>query len=142
MLKSAKISDYLSQYSVTWRLTMPSGCPPEDIEIADNHSFFRLTHDCNGNLDNSDLLTYSELDPQRDWGDKIPESLGLSLLVTIKHAEKLLKLPNIRRQNLSGIAEICLLPTDGVVKQTGRKGHYTWWQTTSYSISNRKPIKI
>lgn len=45
MLSPTKIHDYLSQYSATWRLTMPSGRPPKDVEIPDTHNFPRLTHD-------------------------------------------------------------------------------------------------
>lgn len=142
MLRPTKIHEYLSQYSVTWRLTMPSGCPPEDVEIPDSHNFLRLTHDEKGILTNEDLLTYSELDPHKNWGELLPLSKGLSLIATVAKAKKLLKLPNIRRQNLKGVAEICLIPTDGVVKQTSGQDHYTWWQTTSYNISHQNPVEL
>lgn len=141
MLRSAKIADYMSQYNVAWRLKMPSGCPPEDIDIPDSHILLRLTHCENGNLSFNDLLTYSELDPNKDWGEMLPYSLGLSLCETVEKAKKLLKLPNIRRQQLKGVAEILLMPTDGVVKQTGKKGHYTWWQTTSFQLGNHNDTK-
>lgn len=140
MLIPSKITDYKSQYSVRWKLSMPSDCPPEDIEIPDNHNFMRLTHDINGKLIEDDLLTYSEIYPDKHWDGKMVESYGLSLITSVDKAKALLKLPNIRKQNLQGIAEICLTPTDGVVKQTGGKEHYTWWQTTLFNISNHHPI--
>ena len=142
MLKPFKISEYKSKFSINWKLTMPNGCPPEDIEVPDEHKFVRLTHDINGTLTEDDLLTYSELYPDKDWGDKKFQSLGLSVNSTVEAAKRLLKLPYIRNNNLQGAAELCLVPTDGVVKQTGKKTHYTWWQTTSYVISNYTPIAI
>ena len=142
MLKAAKISEYQSKYSIDWKIEMPSGCPPEDIEIPIEHKLYRLTLDKKGSLTERDLITYSELEPNKDWGDHYFQSFGLSLITKISEAKKKLLLPNIRKQNLNGVAEVTLNPTDGVVKQTGRKDHYTWWQTKSFDISNHKPIEI
>lgn len=141
MLKAAKISEYLSTYEIEWKIAMPSGWPPEDIEIPFEHKLYRLTHDKNGSLTEEDLITYSELEPNKDWADNYFQSFGLSLITKISEARKKLLLPRIRKQNLKGITEINLNPTDGVVKQTGRKDHYTWWQTKSFDISNHNPVE-
>ena len=44
MLKQCKINDYVRHYTPQWSCQMPEGCPPEDVLVAEDHSFFRLAH--------------------------------------------------------------------------------------------------
>ena len=44
MLKPYKIADYISEYKPEWACTMPDGCPPEDVLVAEAHPTARTTH--------------------------------------------------------------------------------------------------
>lgn len=134
MLKSYKIADYIKEYKPKWTCEMPEGCPPNDILVAVAHRFFRLARHNNA-YSVDDFKSYSESDPNRNWGDMLPLAVGLSLIVNEAKARRNLKLPMFRQYK--GIISLTLNPTDGVVKQTGtHRSHYTWWRTTSFNMSN------
>lgn len=42
MLTPCKITDYISKFKPEWICTMPDGCPPDDVLVAEAHPFFRL----------------------------------------------------------------------------------------------------
>lgn len=132
MLTEKKLKDYLKEHKVTWKLQLPVDCPPEDILVSEQQAFFRMTA-IRDSLQPDDLKTFSEIRPNRDYGIAKNESFGLSLSSDRKSLEKTLKLPEQKRKPKgSGIAEITLNAEDGVVKNTFKKDHYTWWMTTSF----------
>ena len=142
MLVSQKINDYLEQYKVDWVTFMPENCPPVDIEVPHGHIFFRLTYGIDS-ISEKDLESYSETQPEKDWGDQLPLAVGLSVFGDEDKACKNLKLPYMRKNKIQGIAKVLLQPMDGVVKRTGKHlSHYTWWRTKSFSIQNIQMLQL
>ena len=140
MLIATTISEYLAQYPVQWKNEMPDGCPPLDVLIPDGHTFFRYTLFA-ARCEETDFLTYRQLNPDRDWGELLPLASGLSVINSLEKARRNLKLPMLRKYK--GIAELVLNPTDGVVQQTGvHLSHYTWWQTTSFNMNHVKMLPL
>lgn len=140
MLRSYKISDYISEYKPQWACTMPDGCPPDEVLVADNHPFYRLAINSD-TYSADDFKSYAEIDPQHNWGKMLPLAVGLSIIEGEAKARRNLKLPMFRQ--FKGIIALTLNPTDGVVKQTGvHRSHFTWWRTSSFQMSNLNMLAI
>ena len=138
MLQSETIYNYIKVYHPVWAIDMPDGCPPDEIDIPVNHSFFRLAQHVD-TFDALDFKSYAEAAPLRDWGERLPLAVGLSLIDNEAKARKSLKLPMFRKYK--GIIALVLNPTDGVVKQTGvHRSHYTWWRTKNFQMLNLKML--
>ena len=138
MLQEKNINDYLKEYPITWVCTMPEGCPPLTIMVPNDHRFYRYAKQAD-TYNEDDFKSYAELNPNKDWGTMLPLAIGLSLIDNEQKAKNNLKLPMLK--TFSGVIELNLNPTDGVVKQTGsHKSHYTWWRTTSFNLSNLKML--
>ena len=134
MLTPYKIISYCNEYKPEWTCEMPEGCPPEDVMVPTEHPFYRLALQADA-YSEDDFKSYAESAPQRNWGERLPLALGLSLIDNEIKARKNLKLPLFRRYR--GILALVLNPNDGVVKQTGSHlSHYTWWRTKSFSMLN------
>lgn len=119
---------------------MPEGCPPDEIMVPTEHQFFRLAIKANS-FNEDDFKSYAESNPQKDWGDRLPLAVGLSLIDNETKARKNLKLPMFRQ--FKGIIALTLNPTDGVVKQTGvHLSHFTWWRTKSFQMSNLTMLQL
>ena len=140
MLTKSKISTYIKEFKPVWACNMPAGCPPEDVLVPNEHPFFRLAIQADTCSDN-DFKSYAESNPQKDWGERLPLAVGLSLIDNEVKARKNLKLPMFRQ--FKGIIALILNPTDGVVKQTGvHRSHYTWWRTKAFQMSNLTMLQL
>ena len=140
MLIPYKIGQYCKEYNPQWTCTMPEGCPPDDVLAPKEHPFFRLAKQSNS-YDEDDFKSYAETDPTRNWGERLPQAVGLSLIDNEPKARKNLKLPMFRQYQ--GIIALTLNPVDGVVKQTGiHRSHYTWWRTRQFKMSNLTMLQI
>ncbi len=140
MLTPYHIDDYIKEFTPSWYCEMPEGCPPEDILVPKEHLFYRLAHRSDG-YDMDDFKSYSETCPNKDWGERLPLAVGLSIIDNEAKARKNLKLPMFR--TFKGIIQLSLNPTDGVVKQTGvHASHYTWWRTNTFVMKNLKMISL
>ena len=140
MLTPYKISTYSEEFKPEWACVMPAGCPPEEVLVPSEHPFFRLSNHSDA-YTADDFKSYAETSPQRDWGEKLPLAVGLSLIDNEAKARKNLKLPMFRQ--FKGIIALTLNPTDGVVKQTGvHLSHYTWWRTKSFQMSNLTMLQL
>ena len=140
MLTPYKINAYCVVFKLEWTCTMPAGCPPEDVLVATEHPFFRLASQADS-YTADDFKSYADADPQRNWGERLPLAVGLSLIDNEAKARKNLKLPIFRQ--FKGIIALTLNPADGVVKQTGvHLSHYTWWRTKSFKLSNLTMLQL
>lgn len=140
MLTPYKIKAYCEEFKPEWACEMPAGCPPEDVLVPNGHPFFRLASLIDS-YTADDFKSYAESDPQRNWGEKLPLAVGLSLIANEAKARKNLKLPMFRQ--FKGIITLTLNPADGVVKQTGAHlSHFTWWRTKSFQMSNLTMLQL
>lgn len=140
MLTPYKINAYCEELKPEWTCEMPTGCLPEDVLVPSEHPSFRLAIQ-KDSYTAEDFKSYAEADPQRNWGEKLPLAVGLSLIDNVSKARKNLKLPMFRQ--FKGIIALTLNPSDGVVKQTGvHLSHYTWWRTKSFQMSNLTMLQL
>ena len=140
MLTPYKINAYCEELKPEWTCEMPTGCLPEDVLVPSEHPFFRLAIQ-KDSYTAEDFKSYAEADPQRNWGEKLPLAVGLSLIDNVSKARKNLKLPMFRQ--FKGIIALTLNPSDGVVKQTGvHLSHYTWWRTKSFQMFNLTMLQL
>lgn len=140
MLTPYKISAYCEEFKPEWACAMPAGCPPEDVLVPSMHPFYRLANQADS-YTADDFKTYVEADSLRNWGERLPLAVGLSLIDNEAKARKNLKLPMFRQ--FKGIIALILNPADDVVKQTGvHLSHYTWWRTKSFQMSNLTMLQL
>lgn len=111
MLTPYKINAYCEELKPEWTCEMPTGCLPEDVLVPSEHPFFRLAIQ-KDSYTAEDFKSYAEADPQRNWGEKLPLAVGLSLIDNVSKARKNLKLPMFRQ--FKGIIALTLNPSDGV----------------------------
>lgn len=136
MLQEAKLSTYLADNSVEWVPKMPEGVPPDDILIPHEHTLYRLTKGTN--ISEEDLITYYEIDPNKDWGDKLSEAYAVSMYDDLNKTAKLTKMASLKKSK--GVSAFVLSPKDGVVKQTGKSYHYSWWKTNKVELNSAKAV--
>lgn len=138
MLKKDKLSHYIETYQIEWADPLPENCPPEDILIPEEEEFHRLLFN-EDKIVEDDWKPYTQLHPDQSYiGEKLILANGLSLIKDVNFS-RLKKLSNMKR--FKGIALIKLNPTDGVLKKTGGKDHYTWWRTTLFDTDKAEIIK-
>ena len=132
MLQKSELSKYLENNPVVWMPDMPNGVPPEEICVPHEHSLYRLVK--NLPATEEDFLTHHELDPNREWGDLYVCSFASSMFDDLDIVKRLKKMPKLR--DSKAVARIVLNPKDGVVNQTFRKHHYSWWKTDRFDINS------
>ena len=137
MYTPIKLAEYLKDYGVSWAKVLPEDTPPEDILIASNKEhLFRLIHQ-KDNMTEHDLKPLLELQPKRNFKDKLWQASGLSSLSTLDDALSMSKLPCLK--HFQGIAEITMSPEYGVMLKTPSNNcanHYTWWHTTFFDLGS------
>lgn len=87
MLTPYKIDAYCQEFKPNWVGNMPAGCPPEDVLVSSQHPFFRLSSQPDY-YTADDFKSYAEADPQRNWGERLPLAVGLSLIDNEAKARK------------------------------------------------------
>lgn len=138
MLQESKLSAYLENYPVVWVPNMPEGIPPEDICVPHEHVLYRLTK--GESIAEEDLTTYYEKDPNKDWGDNLALAYAVSMYDDLDKTSKLTKMASLR--DSKGVSKFVLNPENGVVKQTGKSFHYSWWKTESVDINNAETVMV
>lgn len=137
MLKEDKLSHYIETYQIEWADPLPDNCPPEYILIPEAEEFYRLLLN-EDKIVEDDWKTYTQLYPDQAYiGEKLILASGLSVNKD-GDFNRLTKLSYMKR--FKGIALIKLNPTDGVLKKTKGKNHYTWWRTTSFDTDKAEII--
>lgn len=91
MLTPYNINSYCEEFKPEWACTMPAECPPENVLVPCEHPFFRLANQADS-YTADDFKSHAEADPQRNWGERLPLAVGLSLIDNEAKARKNLKL--------------------------------------------------
>lgn len=136
MLQKSTLSDYLNEVQALWVPEMPEGVPPQDISIPHEHPLFRLVK--NIPATENDFVTYHEQDPNRDWGDLYVCSFASSMFDDLAAVKRLKKMPNLK--DSKAVVRIILNPEDGVVKQTFKPNHFSWWKTNNFDINSAEIV--
>lgn len=82
---------YREEFKPDWSCEMLAGCPPEDVLVPNEHLFYRMASQAT-TYTAEDFKSYADTDPQRDWDEKLPLAMGLSLI----DSESKAKLNNIK----------------------------------------------
>ena len=118
-----------------WSEELPDLCPPKEAFNPDGKVFYRLIE--------SSMPNESDFESQRamcpDCTFNVSECIARSLSIwdDIDKCLNILKLP--RHRGKAAIA-ILFTPSDGVIQQTFKSNHYSWWKTQSFNIASVKAI--
>lgn len=117
-----------------WFEELPEQCPPESAFEPNNELFYRIVR--SENIESSDFIS------QRREGNmnvlpKISECIARSISIhnNLDAVKKILKLPKFRNRR---IAEIVLNREDGLILQTFKEFHYSWWRSKNCDINKVK----
>jgi hypothetical protein len=122
---------------ISWFEDLPEQCPEADAKSPNGEIYYRLTEceivSCN------DFWSHRKIWPHRAFKTTECRARSLSIFENISDCAKLLLLPLHQNKH---IAEIILTPDAGVLKQTGKVGHNSWWRSNSFDpVANAKPVK-
>jgi hypothetical protein len=117
--------------AIDWFEDLPDKCPPDDAINPDGRTFYRLT---NSDIpSDKDFLSLRELCPSCKFRD-VSECIARSLSIW-EDVEKCLNLLKLPRHKDKKVLTLKLEATDGLILQTFKKSHYSWWRTKSFDFS-------
>jgi len=122
-----------------WNDELPKECPPKDAISPEGINLYRLSDD--EKLIDSEFRSQRTMNPTKFFPG-ISECIARSLSTwdNKESCLKILKLPRFKGKT-KYLVEIPLEEKDGLIKQTFKKSHYSWWRSTSFSIASCNVIK-
>ena len=113
-----------------WFEELPEQCPPKDAFSPNGQTFYRLV---NGQAVTSDDFTSQQAEfPWKEFlGVDKCILRAVSIFLNKADCEKMLKFPRHKHKNVYALT---LIETDGVVKQTFKPSHHSWWRTTKFEL--------
>lgn len=141
MLQETELAAYINTFGEQWADELPDKCPPNEVCVANDDVFFRMTLNKNRMVP-EDWMNYLTLYPNANYSNEQRiYAAGLSIMDSQKAAEDKMKLPWIKKKGFKGLAMISLIPEDGVILQTfDEKNHFTWWRTKNCNLEKAKMI--
>lgn len=117
---------------MNWSETLPEQCPPDNAFSPDGLVFYRLCE--TSPPTNEDFKSQRALCPTCEYKN-VSECIARSLSVwdNIDKCLNLLKLP---RHKGKSAMKLELTNNDGLVLQTFKPNHYSWWKTQSFDIAS------
>ncbi len=113
-----------------WFEQLPEQCPPKDAFIPKGETFYRLV---NGQPATSeDFISQRAEFPWKDFLN-IDKCIirAVSIFKVKEDCEKMLKFP---RHKTKSVYTLELAESDGVVKQTFKPSHHSWWRTSNFEL--------
>ena len=115
-----------------WFEELPEMCPPDNAFNPEGYTFYRLT---NGeNPTEEDFLSQRALCPTCKYNN-VTECISRSLSVW-DNVEKCLNLLKLPRHKNKRVLALALKSTDGLVLQTFKANHHSWWRSKSFDIAS------
>lgn len=141
MIQEIKLAAYIKTYGEQWADELPENCPPEDVSVANDDVFFRMTLNEDRTVP-EDWVNYLTLYPNQNYSDEQRVyAAGLSVMDSQEAAENKMRLPWMKKKGFKGLAKISLIPEDGVVLQTTNEtNHFTWWRTKMCNLAKAKMV--
>ncbi|MCU0426787.1 MAG: hypothetical protein MUF71_14300 [Candidatus Kapabacteria bacterium] len=112
-----------------WSEELPLNCPPSQAKTANNEVFYRL---CNYPVSDKDFLSHRALSPTKVFSVSECQARSLSIMDTLESAKKLLLLPSLKGKK---IVKIHLIEENGLILQTGKPNHFSWWKSQNFDFS-------
>ena len=117
-----------------WIEELPDMCPPDNAFDPDGMTFYRCTK--NNPVIESDFHSQRTIHPDTIYPN-VSECITRSLSVwdDLEKCLNILKLPRHKnKQKL--VMQLNLTTNDGLVLQTFKPNHYSWWRTNNYSLGS------
>lgn len=117
---------------MNWSETLPEQCPPDNAFDPDGLVFYRLCNTSPPTIE--DFKSQRAICPTCEYKN-VSECIAHSLSVwdNIDKCLNLLKLP---RHKGKSAMKLELTTNDGLVLQTFKPNHYSWWKTQSFDIAS------
>ena len=117
---------------MNWFEDLPENCPPKDAVAPNGENFYRLAK--KNPPESEDFFSQRKEFPETIFNE-IPECIAKSVS-TWKTPDKCLEQKKYPRHKNKVITELTLFEKDGVIKQTFKKNHYSWWRSDSFSLES------
>ena len=114
---------------MNWFEPLPSSCPPPEAEQPNGKTFYRL---CANDKASSNVFCSQRSSSQNKSFAGVSECIlrAVSIWESKEKCEALKKLP-VHREKKVGC--ITLVNSDGVVLQTFKPQHFSWWRSNSFN---------
>ena len=113
-----------------WFEELPEECPPKDAFSPNGQTFYRLVKGQPVTLD--DFISQQAEFPWKELLN-IDKCIirAVSVFLEKEDCEKMLKFP---RHKTKSVYALILNEHDGVVKQTFKPSHHSWWRTSNFEL--------
>jgi len=98
-------------------------CPPKEAIEPNNLIVYRLVF--NRKVKYSDMLSHTEMNPNKDWGDRQCEFSALSVSKDAKSLDGLKKIPKFKNK-VTFVAKLKLSKNSGRIFNN-HDSHINWW---------------
>ena len=118
-----------------WSAHFPKDCPPSDSNDT-SHRVYRFVR-CEPPT-SDDFLSYKEINPSTDFGEKECAACGLSVYTEL--ADALLAQKHVPGMAKRLVAQGDLIQGDGKIKPTpafSGESHHTWWRNHRVLVEQR-----
>jgi hypothetical protein len=117
-----------------WTEELIEKCPPENAFDPNGLTFYRLAK--SNPVTENDFHSQRKLNPNTNFTN-VSECIARSLSIwdDIEKCLNILKLP--RHKNKAPLVmQLNLVTGDGLVLQTFKPNHYSWWRTNNYNVDS------
>jgi len=118
---------------MNWSEELPESCPPKEAVKPEDKTVYRLS--ISGNSVEEEYKSQRSICPSCTFKN-VSECITRSLSVydDLNKCQQLQKLPRFKKR-WKGILELKLNSTDGMIQQTFKKSHFSWWRAQEFDIS-------
>lgn len=113
-----------------WFENLPDKCPPNDA-IEPNGVYFRLVNDLN-NVE-VDLVSQRYDAPTKKFNQDECICCAVSLFANVEDCDNITKLPRHKNKK---IYRLQLSDNDGLIKQTFKPSHHSWWRSSKFVLED------
>lgn len=115
--------------TIKWAEPLPKQCPPKGAVSPDGVIYYRLVG--SNPPKEEDFFSLRKLNPGKRFSADECTARALSVFSDLSSCAKIKLLPTHREKN-EHVLEFQLTSNSGVVMQTGRQHHYSWWRANGY----------
>lgn len=116
---------------IEWFENLPEQCPPQDALEPNGLKFYRLVSDIENPIE--ELISQRLEFPTKVFKVDECTCCAVSVYSSIKDCEDIIKFPRHKHKK---IYEINLEKDDGLIKQTFKPSHHSWWRSTNFAKNN------
>lgn len=111
-----------------WFEELPEACPPQDAFTPNQEKYYRLAE--NNPPEDKDFHSQRKC-AQHAVFKGVPECIACSVSIW-KDKERCLNIKKLPRHKNKSVVELTLNREDGLLLQTFKPQHYSWWRSRSF----------